>query len=194
MRGIKVLWLCLLLTATWALIGCEGDDDDDDTVDDTYSGPVEANINLNVFGTVGGEPYELLVVFTGDDVTSCGAQSGGDVVPFKLESSPSLVDTDGQLSITADGWLTDTAVNPSQSLSAADDGGVYEMTIPEAASDPFTWVEGTCFIYVHSQPESCFDNPDIPFCGNFSCGSDEELMANGAGDGIWVTGTFNCYD
>ena len=178
-------------------MGCPEDGDDDDSSDNgQYSGPSQATINLNVFGTVGGEEYQHFVVFEGDEVTACGPQGSGDVVPFALESSAGLADTEGQLELLPDGWLADTELHPVQSLSALDDGGTFRMTIPELPEGPFDWSEGTCFIFIQTDTDSC-SNPDIPYCGNFSCGGGEdgqqELMLNGVGDSVRIAGTFNCY-
>ncbi len=176
-----------VLALLW--IGCPTEDDDDAGDDDTYTGPAEATINLNVLGTVGGEDYTLLSIYAGGEVTSCGP-SGGQ---FELISDAGLVDTDGQLSLQAGGWQEDLTVNPSQSLNAGEDGGTWQITIPEATGAPFEYDSGNCFLFVQSEPENCHDNPSIPFCGNFSCGTDETPMLNGSGDGVRITGTYNCY-
>ncbi len=192
-------WMIAMVAALGLFVmGCPDDGgDDDSSIDNEYTGPSQANINLNVFGTVGGEPYEHFVVFEGDEVGSCGPQGSGDVVAFALESAGDLMATEGQLQLVPDGWLSDTELNPVQSLSALDDGGTFRVTIPELTEAPFDWSDGTCFIYIQTEAESCYDNPDIPFCGNFSCGGGEdgqqELMLNGVGDSVRIAGSFNCY-
>ena len=193
--GWMIAMVALLGLFLW---GCPEDSgDDDSSVDDDYTGPSTANINLNVFGTVGGEAYEHFVVFEGDEVAACGPQGSGDVVPFALESAGDLMATEGQLQLLPEGWLADTALNPVQSLSALDDGGTFRVTIPELTEAAFDWSDGTCFIYIQTEAESCYDNPDIPYCGNFSCGGGEdgqqELMLNGVGDTVRIAGSFNCY-
>jgi len=180
-------WLPVL-ALLWC--GCPATEDDDAGDDDTYTGPSEATINLNVLGTVGGEEYTLLSIYSGDEITSCTAQ--GD--EFHLVSDGSLIKTDGQLRVEAAGWESDTSVHPSQSLNAEADGGTYQVTIPEAPNDPFVFDQGSCFIFIQTEPEACSNNPAIPYCGNISCGSDETSMLNEAGDGVRVTGTFNCYE
>ena len=187
-----------LLPLAFALLlftGCP-EDDDDVADDDTYTGITESTINLNVY-TPGAEPGEpeiaLISYFTGEQVIDCGPATGSDVVPFNLVSAPDLTATDGQLVVHADGWLTDTAVNPSQSLNAPENGGTFEVYLPTETEDPYGWVAGVCYLFIHSQPEDCFDNPDIPYCGELSCGSEEEPMQNSAGDLVWMRGTFNCY-
>jgi len=186
------------LTMALALLLCNGCNGDDDDVsdDDTYTGITEATIALNVYkpGAEPGEPeLALISYFTGDQVVDCGPEAGSDVVPFNLVSSGDLVETDGQIVVNADGWLTDTAVNPSQSLNAPENGGTFQVLLPGEADDPYDWVAGVCYLFIHSQPEDCFQNPDIPYCGELSCGSEEEPMQNSVGDAAWMRGTFNCY-
>ena len=200
MRGPRYTGLMLAMVAALGLfvMGCPEEGDDDDSAGNgDYTGPSQANINLNVFGTVGGEAYEHFVVYEGDEVASCGPQGSGDVVSFALESAASLTDTEGQLQLIPDGWLSDTELNPVQSLSALDDGGVFRVIIPELTESAFDWTDGTCFIYIQTESDSCYDNPDIPYCGNFSCGGGEdgqqELMVNGVGDSVRIAGSFNCY-
>lgn len=177
-----------VLALLWC--GCPATEDDDAGDDDTYTGPSEATINLNVLGTVGGEDYTLLSIFSGADVVECGPS--GD--SFHLVSDSSLLDTDGVLTIEAGGWESDTSIHPSQSLNASEDGGLYQITIPEAPEAPFHFDTGTCFIFIQTEPEACNDNPAIPYCGNISCGTADTPLVNESADGVRITGTFNCYE
>ena len=191
MRRLRFVTFAVMLATAWLLSGCL-EDDDDVADDDSYTGTTESNIVLNVYDPTSVETPSHIAHFTGDEVTLCGPDAGSDVVPFRLESSASLVGEDGQLSIAAEGWLTDTAANPSQSLSAAVDGGTFQVTLP-GGNTPFEWVSGTCYIFAQTDEEDCFNNPDIPHCGEFACGSVDEPMQNAAGDSVWMVGTFNCY-
>jgi hypothetical protein len=172
-----------------------GVDDDDTAADDdaTYTGPQGANVNLLVEGSIDGQDVQLSSVFEGAEVVGCGPEGDDDIIAFRLETDPGLAGTDGQLVIRAGGFLADTTVNPAQSLGAAEDGGIWQVVLPAQPTLPFSYDEGTCFIYILSDPESCYGNPSIPHCGNLSCGSEAQPMRDGAGNGVWLTGTFNCW-
>ncbi len=211
MNRIRLALVLVLSALPALLVACpftDGDDDDSNAADDdsvvddddtatdddaTYTGPQEASVNLLVAGRVGGQAMELSSVFGGAEVSGCGPQGDGDVITFELETDPGLVGTDGQIVIRAEGFLADTDVNPAQSLGAAEDGGTWQVILPGQPSLPFSYDAGPCFIYILSEAESCFDNPAIPHCGNFSCGSEDEPMIDGEGNEVWLTGTFNCW-
>ena len=197
MRSNRHLWLTLLsLALTLALVGvaCDnggnGGDDDDD-----YTGPTDASINLNVFGTVDEtEGYELLSMFSGEEeIVACGPDAQTEEANFELKTSGDLLDPKGVLNLSAGGFLTDIELYAEQSINPEEDGGTYEVEIPERPGDPLGWVAGTCYLYVRTGADGCND-PAIPYCGNFSCGTEEEPLENGAGDTGRFTGTFNCYD
>jgi len=179
--------LCLIGLAT----GCdEGDDDDDD---DDYTGPADSVLNLNVNGLIDGDDtYQLLAIFGGLEITDCGPVGDGDVVEFHLITDGGLTGELGQVSIQADGFNTDLDVNPAQSLDPALDGGTYSVVIPEMSDTTFEWAEGTCSIFIATGEDGCQD-PAIPYCGNFSCGREDELIMNGE-DGVYFTGSFLCYE
>ncbi len=188
-------WLLLITTLLCTLglaTGCD-EDDDDAGDDDTYTGPADNNLNLNVYGTVAEDAnYSLLSIFDGLEITDCGPVGEGDVVEFHLITDSELVGEKGQVSIQADGFQTDLDVNPAQSLDPGLDGGTYSVFIPEMTDSAFAWTEGTCFIYIRTGQDGCND-PAIPYCGNFTCGGAEELIMNGE-DGVYFTGTFLCYE
>lgn len=179
--------LCLIGLAT----GCdEGDDDDDD---DDYTGPADSVLNLNVDGTIDGDDtYKLLAIFEGLEITDCGPVGDGDVVEFHLITDDALTGEMGQLSIQADGYSTDLDVNPAQSLDPSLNGGTFSVTIPELPDTSFEWAEGTCYIFINTGQDGCND-PAIPYCGNFTCGTAEDLIMNGE-DGVYFTGSFLCYE
>ncbi len=192
-------WTLLLLTVLvglcgLALAGCPtGYSDDDDDTTDTYTGPGQANVNLNVLGTVDSAEYTLLSTFEGDQILECGPSESGEFVAFHLVTDGELLGTDGQLELHAAGFNTDTGTFASQTLYADQHGGDYWVRIPEKPGDTFSWVEGNCFLFVMSDPEDC-KSPDVPYCGNFSCGTEDFPLVSGTGDLVRTTGSFNCHD
>ncbi len=169
-----------------------GDDDDDTT--DVYTGPGTANVNLNVLGTVDDDPeYTLLSTFEGEQIIECGPSEQGEFVAFHLVTDGELLATDGQLEIHAAGFNTDTGTFASQTLYASEHGGDYWVRIPEKPDATFAWAEGNCFLFVMTAEEDC-KSPDVPYCGNFSCGTTEFPLTGGTGDTVRMTGSFNCHD
>ncbi len=192
-------WILLLALAAAPLLpGCDGAADDDSADDDDdYVGPTDENINLNVYGTVDGEDYSLLSMFSGSDhVVSCGAVGEGETGTFELVTADDVAAEMGRLEIRAEGFMMDTEIYAEQSLDPDEDGGSYQVAIPEKLDDPFVWEAGatsTCYIFIRTGVDGCGD-PAIPYCGNFTCGTEEEPLSNAAGDAGRFTGTFNCYD
>ncbi len=177
-----------------ALAACPtgyGDDDDDTT--DVWTGPGQANVNLNVLGTVDAADYTLLSTFEGEEVIDCGPSESGEFVAFHLVTDGSLLGTDGQLEIHAAGFNTDTGTFASQTLYADQHGGDFWVRIPEKPEATFSWVEGSCYLFVMTDEEDC-KSPDVPYCGNFSCGSVEFPLVAGTTDTVRTTGSFNCHD
>lgn len=173
-----------------------GDDDDTGADDDDHAGDDDdvtaislpegvTAMFMQYDGEVEGQEYYHEALFVEDQLPLCGPQAPTGVTRFMLISDESVAATLGGVGVRADGYDHD-APNPEQTLAAPVDGGQYAFSIPDKPDRPFTWIGGTCYLFVRTQ------NCDLAYCGFVICGTLLEPVTNADGDWLQVYGEFQC--
>ena len=166
------------------------DDDDDDTGDDDDVTSISLPEGVTAMfmqydGEVDGQEYCHEALFLEQQLPLCGPQAATGVTRFMLISDESAASTLGGVGIRGEGFDHDHP-NPEQTLEAQVDGGQYNFSIPEKPDRPFTWIGGTCYLFIHTQ------NCSLAYCGFVICGTLLEPVSNSDGDWLQVYGEFQC--